>query len=155
MEACQVLIVDDNTSLAETIAGLLADEGFETETVSTGVEALAAWRRHPAQLVIVDVDLPDIEGIRVARRLARRAQCGLLMMSAREPSQVLPVCREIGAAFLAKPFPSSRLLAAVRGALEKLRRAQRAQAASPRQLEGPRLPRALLEHPAPRRRSAR
>jgi DNA-binding response OmpR family regulator len=155
MNPCRVLIVDDNASLAETVAGILEDAGFEVEAVPSGTQALIAWRRSPAQLVLVDVDLPDIGGVRLARRLAHRAECGLLVMSAREPQQMASVCRELGAAFLAKPFSPSRLLTAVRATLEKLRRAQKERAASPRQLQGPRPPRALLQHATPRRRPSR
>jgi DNA-binding response OmpR family regulator len=154
MSGCRVLIVDDNAGLAETMAGILADEGLDVDVASSGAQALIAWRTQPAQLVLVDVDLPDIEGIRLARRLAGRGGCSLLVMSARDPQGVVRQCEELGAVFLAKPFTPSRLLATVRAVLEKRRRARKPKrAASSRRLLGPRKPRALLQHSRRRKRT--
>ncbi len=141
----RVLIVDDNTDLAETVAGILTDEGFEVAVVATGAQALIAWRARPAELVLVDVDLPDIGGIRLARRLASRGGCGLLVMSAHDAQAMASTCKELGVVFLAKPFTPSRLLAAIRVTREKHRAAEatRRRASSPRLL-GSREPKGLL-----------
>jgi DNA-binding response OmpR family regulator len=148
MDITRVLIVDDNTSLAESLAEFLEDEGFDAKMAGSGAEALSAWRRAPADLVVVDVDLPDIQGLKVARRLVRRSQgCSVVVMSARSADDVLPVCRELGAQFLPKPFSPRRLLAAIRR-LAKERAAPSSDASRSRRphlLLEVRSPRALLQ----------
>ncbi len=144
----RALVVDDNAGLAETVAEILSDSGFEVEVVASGVDALAVWRRHPADLVVVDVDLPDIGGLTLARRLARRAEggCKLLVMSAGEPRGLLGLCEELGAAFLAKPFSPAHLVATIRAVLEGggLGTGTGPAAGAARLLLGPRHPRRLL-----------
>jgi len=143
----RVLVADDNVELAETVADILADDGFDVAVVSSGTQALITWRKRPSDLVVLDVDLPDIDGLTIARRLSRRPQgCGLVVMSARDPEVLVPRCDELGARFLPKPFGPTHLLDAVRAMLEE--RIRRAASASQRialRLLGPRTPRALLD----------
>jgi len=144
-----VLIVDDNRSLAETMADVLGRSGFEVNVVCSGAQALSASRSRPADLALVDVDLPDIGGLTVARRLAHRAGgCRLVVMSARDRHRLIPLCEELGAVFLAKPFSLSLLKATVRLIFERRRRRSKGVATMPRpsrRLLGPRKPRALLQ----------
>lgn len=151
----RALVVDDNAGLAETVAEILSDSGFEVEVVASGVDALAVWRRHPADLVVLDVDLPDIGGLRLARRLVRRAErgCKLLLMSAGEPGGLLALCEELGATFLAKPFSPAHLLATIRLVLEGETLAAPAVQPAPRPLLGPRQPHRLLPAARPPRAS--
>ena len=144
----RVLIVDDNESLAATVADILSESGFEVEVASSGAQALVAWRSRPADLVVVDVDLPDIGGLTVARRLLRRS-AALVVTSARDPERLIPMCEQLGAVFLAKPFSLSHLVATIRLLFE--RRGWREALAAPEgrppsRLLGPRKPRALLQH---------
>ena len=143
----RALVVDDNASLAQTVADLLTEEGFEVEVVDTGAGALATWRSRPADIVVIDVDLPDIDGLAVARRLSGRGRgCSLVVMSARDPQSVSPLCRELGATFVRKPFQPARLL----GAVWHLLKARRVKARpadgerGARRLLGPRTPKGLL-----------
>ena len=148
MSNLRVLIVDDNVSLADTVADILAGEGFEVDVASCGVDALIAWRSHPAELVIVDVDLPDIGGMRIARRLARRGNCSLVVMTAHDPADMLPQVKELGAELLSKPFSPSRLLTAIRGVVEERARPTRPPRTRParRRLLASRRPKALIQH---------
>jgi len=146
----RALIIDDNTALAETVAEVLADAGFDVDVATSGIEALVAWRKSPASLVVVDVDLPDIGGARLARRLVRRASmCKLVLMSAGDPTRVARLCDELGAAFLPKPFSLSRLIETIRRVASEERKAG---ARFRRRLPKPPGPRALLQHSRPRRR---
>ena len=153
----RVLVIDNNASLAETVAEVLSERGFTVHTAFSGVEALALWRRQPADLVMVDVDLPDIGGLVLARRLLRRAEgVRLVVMSAGEQERLMRLCDELGAALLSKPFSPSGLIATIRRVLER-HAAKGWAAAAPQhdasRLLGPRCPRALLQHsrPLPRR----
>jgi len=148
MASQRALIIDNNVSLAETVAEILAESGFEVEVACSGLEALVVWRRRPANVVVLDVDLPDIEGVRLARRLARRAEATrLVVMSAGEPERLLRLCEELGAEFLAKPFSPGNLLAAIKRMLD-FGREERPEAAprAARRLLGPRQPMGLLQH---------
>jgi DNA-binding response OmpR family regulator len=143
----RVLVVDDNASLAATVAEILGDYGFEVHVVSTGAQALIAWRTRPADLVVVDVDLPDVGGLTVARRIARRrGDCGLVVMSARDPQRLIPLCEDLGAVFLAKPFSPSHLIATVRLIVERRRALATGESRPSLRLLGPRKPAALLQH---------
>ncbi|HUT34510.1 MAG TPA: response regulator [Planctomycetota bacterium] len=149
MSLRRALVVDNNAGLAETVAEILAGSGFEVDIASSGVEALGVWRRRPADLVVLDVDLPDIGGLRLARRLLRRrADCKLLVMSAGDPQVLLGPCERLGATLLTKPFSPAHLTATIRLILACDFRAcpvARAGVRPPRRLLGPRTPRALLQ----------
>jgi len=111
----RALIVDDNRSLAETVGEILADEGFQVQIVASAVEALVLWREAAADLVVADLDLPDVDGARLARRLGSRAErCRFILTSARPLGARAAVCEELGAEFLAKPFSPGGLRDAVR-----------------------------------------
>jgi two-component system response regulator MtrA len=146
----RALIVDNNASLAEAVAEILAGSGFEVDVALSGVDALAAWRVRPADLVVLDVDLPDIGGLTLARRLMRRAAgCKLLVMSAGEPQSLSALCEEVGAAFLAKPFSPAHLVSVIRLVLG----GETGRSARPtvRPLLGPRSLRRLLPQERPSR----
>jgi len=157
MAQARALVIDDNRALADTVAEILAERGFEVEVASSGVQALVRWREHPADLVVLDVDLPDIGGMTLARRLARRtAGCNLVVMSARDPQRLLPRCEELGAVFLAKPFSPAHLIAAIRLMLRPQATPRRSPPPSghgQRRLLTARRPRALLQHSRPPRGS--
>lgn len=145
MSCRRALVVDDNRSLAETVGEILADEGFEAEVATSAVEALLAWRETPADLVVADLDLPDVDGVRLARRLGRRAgRCRFILTSARRPSDRSGICEELGAVFLSKPFSPGAFRAAVRAVFTEPERKFLAGGEEVRLL-GPARPQGLLE----------
>ena len=153
MASQRALIIDDNRMLAATVADILSESGFEVDVAYSGLDGLIMWRERPADLVIVDVDLPDIGGLKIARRLLRRAvECHLVVMSAEDPQRLLPLIEELGATFLAKPFTPSHLVATVRLVVQQ-RTARRVlsagQGRGARRLLGSRRPPALLQHSRP------
>ena len=177
MTAFRALVIDNNLALAETVAEILADRGYAVDVATSGVQALVAWRNRPADLVLLDVDLPDIGGLALARRLARRAGgCTLVVMSAGDPQRLTPLCQELGASFLAKPFTASHLATVVRLVVQqRVEGAELGKGDGSLLCEAPRgqflqktpvpfsepirhllahtEPRALLQRPRPRRRS--
>jgi len=68
----RVLIVEDNEDLAETLAALLESAGHESRTVNDGLEALREVQRQMPDAVVLDIGLPSLDGIEVARRLRQR-----------------------------------------------------------------------------------
>ena len=78
-----VLIVDDETELADAIATYLQAFGLEAEYVVDGASALAAFDARPPKLVVLDVNLPDVNGFEVCRAMQAKSDVPILFLSAR------------------------------------------------------------------------
>jgi two-component system, OmpR family, KDP operon response regulator KdpE len=118
--AARILIVDDEPSILATMAPLLRARGYEVATATTGYAALDAVDRQPPQLIILDLGLPDIDGIEMCRRLREGRSVPILILSARgaEPDKVAAL--DAGADdYVTKPFGAEELLARVRVALRR------------------------------------
>jgi len=116
----RVLIVDDEPSILATMAPLLRARGYEVSTATSGHAALEAVDRQPPQLVILDLGLPDLDGIEVARRLREGRSIPILVLSARGAEHDKVAALDAGADdYVTKPFGSEELLARVRVALRR------------------------------------
>ena len=118
-----VLIVEDENEIAGYLRRGLAFEGFTVEIAATGLAALSAARERPPDLVVLDVMLPGVDGLEVARRLRSVSDVPIIMLTARDavPDRVAGL--EAGADdYLVKPFAFEELLARIR---VQLRRRQR------------------------------
>jgi DNA-binding response OmpR family regulator len=116
----KVLLVEDDSAIAVPLARALVREGYEVETVTTGTEAL----RRPlagTDLVLLDLGLPDLDGLDVCRRLrAGGSRVPLLMLTARGAELDAVVGLDAGADdYVAKPFRIGELLARVRALLRR------------------------------------
>ena len=120
-----ILVVDDNEENREMLGRRLAREGYEVRRASGGAEALAALEAAPADLVLLDVMMPDINGYEVLRRLKtnpRLQDIPVLMISSLEDTESVARCIELGAEdYLPKPFNPVILRARVGACLEKKR----------------------------------
>jgi DNA-binding response OmpR family regulator len=105
-----ILIVEDDLLLQQIIAAFLRDEGFEVDTAATGAEALAHIARLAPSLVLLDVHLPDMDGLGLAQELrARGIVLPLVVMTAAHDAREW--AREIGAvSYIPKPVSLPRLL---------------------------------------------
>ena len=118
--SARVLIVDDEPSILATMAPLLRARGYDVSTATSGHAALEAVDRQPPQLVILDLGLPDLDGIEVARRLREGRAIPILVLSARGAEQDKVAALDAGADdYVTKPFGSEELLARVRAALRR------------------------------------
>ena len=118
--AARVLIVDDEPAILATMAPLLRARGYDVATATSGYAALEAVDRQPPQLVILDLGLPDLDGIEVCRRLHEGRAVPILVLSARgaEPDKVAAL--DAGADdYVTKPFGAEELLARIRVALRR------------------------------------
>src|SRR5262249_50173766 len=116
----RILIVDDEPSILATMAPLLRARGYDVSTATSGHAALEAVDRQPPQLVILDLGLPDLDGIEVARRLREGRAIPILVLSARGAEQDKVAALDAGADdYVTKPFGSEELLARVRAALRR------------------------------------
>ena len=120
-----ILVVDDNEENREMLGRRLAREGYEVHRAAGGAEALAALETTAADLVLLDVMMPDINGYEVLKRLKanpRLKDIPVLMISSLEDTESVARCIELGAEdYLPKPFNPVILRARVGACLEKKR----------------------------------
>jgi two-component system alkaline phosphatase synthesis response regulator PhoP len=115
-----VLIVDDERKIGEIAGDFLRHAGFDVVTADSGAAGLEAARiRHPA-LVVLDLRLPDIDGIRVARELRRESDVPIVMLTARAEESDRLLGLDAGADdYIVKPFSPRELVARVRAVLRR------------------------------------
>jgi DNA-binding response OmpR family regulator len=116
----RVLVVDDEPKIRDVVRDYLHDAGFAVSTAPDGPSALAAARAQPPDLVVLDLGLPGIDGLDVARDLRRDSPVPIIMLTARgaETDRVLGL--ELGADdYLVKPFSPRELVARVRAVLRR------------------------------------
>lgn len=116
----RILAVDDDRFLLENVARLLELQGFEVDTASSGEEALRCVQRRQPDLAILDVSLPDFDGITLCRRLRTSHRFPILMLTARSEAVDKVIGLEVGADdYLTKPFEPAELTARVRAQLRR------------------------------------
>ena len=122
-----ILVVDDDLQLCELLTEVLEEEGYQVHCVNDGESALNYMQMNPVDLVLLDVMLPHIDGLQVARRICQRFATPILMLTALSGEQSMLDGLQAGAdQYLAKPFAVTELLARItsllrRVALEKQR----------------------------------
>src|SRR5215470_8263831 len=123
----RILIVEDDPDIAELVARYLDKAGFETARATTGDDALKAIAADPPQVVVLDLMLPQVDGLEICRILrSNRATAALpiIMLTARAEESERIVGLELGADdYLAKPFSPGELVARVRALLRRSQRA--------------------------------
>ncbi len=119
MSRC-VLVVDDDTAVLSGLRRALALEGYEVLVAESGEAALATAASQPPDLVVLDVMLPDLDGLTICRRLRGSAPLPILLLTAKDtvPDRVAGL--DSGADdYLVKPFAIDELLARVRALLRR------------------------------------
>ncbi len=126
----RVMIVEDEAELARLLADYLRRDGFETEIVSDGDQAMAALRRGVPDMVLLDVMLPGLNGIEVLRELRKTSNVPVILATARVEEIDRLIGLELGADdYVCKPYSPREVVARVRTVL---RRARLAGAPDPR-----------------------
>jgi two-component system catabolic regulation response regulator CreB len=119
----RILIVEDEPSIADTLQYALKTDGFEPHWFSTGSQALQALPLIAPDLVLLDIGLPDLNGLEVFKRLrAAEAELPVIFLTARSDEIDRVVGLELGADdYVAKPFSPRELVARVRTILRRAR----------------------------------
>jgi DNA-binding response OmpR family regulator len=129
----KVLIVDDDHDLRELIGFVLKSAGYETVEVGDGLEAVRAHAALRPSLVILDVNLPGIDGFEVCRRIRAEAATPVMMLTVRGEDADQVKGLDLGADdYLTKPFSPRTLLARVRAILRAVAPSHRARSAPAR-----------------------
>lgn len=115
-----ILVVEDEQEIASILTGFLNQRGFRTELARDGEEALALFRSAAPDLVLLDLNLPKLDGLDVMRTIRRTSRTPVIMLSARseEIDQVLGL--ELGADdYVTKPFRPLEVVARINAVLRR------------------------------------
>lgn len=116
----KVLVVDDEIAIQRFLRVALAGEGFSVSEAATGQEALYRLALERPDLVLLDLGLPDIDGVEVTRRLREWSQVPVIVLSVRDQESVKISALDAGADdYLTKPFGIGELLARIRTVLRR------------------------------------
>jgi two-component system alkaline phosphatase synthesis response regulator PhoP len=115
-----VLLVDDEENLASLVAAYLEREGYGVVSVGSGAEALRVLAQQPVRLVVLDLALPDMDGLDVCRQIRTRSSVPVVMLTARDD----PPDRLAGLAagaddYIGKPFSPPELVARMKAVLRR------------------------------------
>ncbi|MBV9356609.1 MAG: response regulator transcription factor [Chloroflexi bacterium] len=114
----RVLIVDDEPGIVRAVQTNLGRHDYRVDTATTGGEGLEAYARLHPDLVLLDLGLPDMDGLEVLRSIRERASTPVVVLSARDAERDKVTALDLGADdYLTKPFGINELLARVRVAL--------------------------------------
>jgi two-component system KDP operon response regulator KdpE len=117
----RILIVDDEPNIIATVAPLLRTHGYEVSSAMTGRGALEAADRDKPDLIILDLGLPDMDGIEVCEGLRQFSGVPILVLSARGAERDKVRALDAGADdYVTKPFGADELLARIRAALRRV-----------------------------------
>ena len=120
-EGQRVLIVDDETSIRRYLRAVLNAEGFTTYEATNGQEAVNGVVFYHPDVIILDLGLPDFDGVEVTRRLREWTQTPIIILSVREAENDKVAALDAGADdYLTKPFGTGELMARMRVALRRL-----------------------------------
>ena len=122
----RVLLIEDDSRLAGMVGEYLGKAGFHVVHAETGTRGLALHGREPADVVILDLMLPDADGLDICRQIRARSDSPILMLTARGDPMDRVVGLEMGADdYLPKPFEPRELLARLRAILRRRHAAPR------------------------------
>ncbi len=132
-----VLVVEDEPKLAALLCDYLRASGFEPSVAADGVAALAAFKAQEPAVVLLDLNLPGLDGIEVCRALRRDSAVPILMLTARADEIDRIVGLEMGADdYLCKPYSPREVVARVRALLRRSQGRLGSAGAAPRVLGG-------------------
>jgi DNA-binding response OmpR family regulator len=115
-----VLVVEDEASIASFVALYLKNAGYTVKAVPNGTDALAQVEAEQPALIVLDLMLPDMDGIEVCRRIRQRRDVPILMLTARDEDIDKIIGLEVGADdYMTKPFNPRELVARVKSILRR------------------------------------
>ncbi|ELB2807321.1 response regulator transcription factor [Vibrio alginolyticus] len=117
----RVLIVDDDVPLCELLEAVLQEEGYIVSSVHCGESALQYMEKTPVDLVLLDVMLPNLNGMQVARRVCQRFATPILMLTALNDENSMLDGYQAGAdQYIGKPFNVAELLMRIKAILRRV-----------------------------------
>ena len=121
----RILLIEDDSRLAEMVKNYLGEFGFAVTAAGSGGAGIALYRRESFDALILDLMLPDMDGLEVCRQIRADAKARILMLTARGDAMDRIIGLEMGADdYLAKPFEPRELLARLRSILRRAKSEQ-------------------------------
>src|SRR5215211_7039074 len=134
MSETLILIVEDENSIAEVVSLYLKRAGYNVQIASDGKQAMSIFQKQPPDFVILDLMLPEVDGLSLTRWLRDRSNVPIIMLTARRGEVDRIAGLELGADdYVVKPFSPQELVSRVRAVMRRLGREQ-AEAESERAL---------------------
>lgn len=120
MENARILIIEDDKTILNFLSISLKTNGYRFETAQTGIEGISLFLANSPDVVLLDLGLPDIDGLEVLRQLRQASDVPVIVVSAREQEREKVEALDAGADdYITKPFSIGELLARIRVALRK------------------------------------
>src|ERR1700734_2696723 len=120
--ASQILIVEDDERIRASMRMALEDEGYEVDEAGSGETALDRFAEQPADVVLIDLMLPGMDGFECCRQLRRTSAVPVIMVTARTDTHDVVAGLEAGADdYVTKPFVAKELAARIRALLRRAR----------------------------------
>ena len=121
MSNAKILIVDDEPSIVNLVSAYLKPEGYEVYTALDGPSGLKAARAFKPDLILLDVMLPEMDGIEILTRLRRESDVYIIMLTAKTEETDKVIGLTVGADdYVTKPFSPRELVARIKAALRRL-----------------------------------
>ena len=115
-----ILVVEDETSIATFVAAYLRNAGYEVKTAASAQGALIELAGHSPALIVLDLNLPDGDGVELCRRIRKTSDVPILMLTARDEDIDKIIGLEVGADdYMTKPFNPRELVARVKSVLRR------------------------------------
>jgi DNA-binding response OmpR family regulator len=116
----RIAVIEDEPTIAASIAARLTSEGFEVETAGDGIQGVELCRSFRPDLVVLDLMLPGLDGLGVCREIQRDRRVPVLMLTARDSETDLEIGLAVGGDdYMVKPFSPRELVARVRALLRR------------------------------------
>lgn len=116
----RILIVEDESSFSEALAFLLGKEGFDVSVAEDGRAALSMFAKEGADLILLDLMIPEISGVDVCRTIRTTSQVPIIMLTAKDAEIDKVVGLELGADdYVTKPYSSRELIARIKAVLRR------------------------------------
>ena len=118
--SARILLIEDDPRLAEMVKSYLGEAGFPVSIAARGATALALQARESFDAIILDLMLPDMDGLDICRQIRAQAETPILMLTARGDAMDRVIGLEMGADdYLPKPFEPRELLARLKAILRR------------------------------------
>lgn len=117
----KILVVDDEKKFVNVLRGYLEQAGFAVVTASDGKSALTAFRHEKPNLILLDLNLPELDGLDVLRTIRKESNAPIIMLTARVEETDRLIGLELGADdYITKPFSPREVVARVRAVLRRV-----------------------------------
>ena len=117
----EILVVDDDEGLVDVLSMALEDAGFVVRTASDGKIGLGSFRQQPPDLVILDLLMPEIDGLELCKIIRDEATTPVIMLTSRDHEMDRIIGLEVGADdYVTKPFSTRELIARIRATLRRV-----------------------------------